>query len=186
MDYDPSGTYAPVASLEAIRIFFAYASSQKLIVEGGVVSNAYLYEKIDYPVYIKQPTNLNGKEEMPGYFCRLLKPMYGIKQTARIQGSLVIETFVSYGFEESVTEERVLFLNSEMSLVVTCTVVDGLELTSEALSLLKAFKQRLSSCFDVKSLGKLSTFISWEIAQGPSGRSICNSDIFEIYCPSTE
>lgn len=73
VDYNPSGTYAPVASHEAIRILFADASSHNLIVEKGDVSNSYLYGKIDYPVYIEQQTNTSGEEEMPGHFCMLLK-----------------------------------------------------------------------------------------------------------------
>lgn len=61
VDFDPSGTYAPVAPHEAIRILFAHAASNHLIVEEEDVSNAYLYEKNDCHVYFDQPTDSTGK-----------------------------------------------------------------------------------------------------------------------------
>lgn len=52
--FEKFGTYAPVASHEAIRIIIAYVASNDLIVEGRDVANAYLYGKIDYQVIIEQ------------------------------------------------------------------------------------------------------------------------------------
>lgn len=42
IDFDPHGTYYPVASHEAVGNIFAYAALNDSIVEGGDVANAYL------------------------------------------------------------------------------------------------------------------------------------------------
>lgn len=60
IDFDPSNIYAPVASHEAIRTLLAIAAANGLIVEGGDVSNAYLYGDIDVPIFMEQPTDSTG------------------------------------------------------------------------------------------------------------------------------
>lgn len=79
IDFDSFGTYAPVASHEAVRILFSHAASNDIIVEGGDVANAYLYGEIDYQFSIEKPTNSAGCEEMPDQVCVLSKSMYGTK-----------------------------------------------------------------------------------------------------------
>ncbi|GJY12341.1 retrovirus-related pol polyprotein from transposon TNT 1-94 [Tanacetum coccineum] len=53
IDYDE--VFAPVARLEAIRIFLAFASYKGLIVYQMDVKSAFLYGKIDEEVYVSQP-----------------------------------------------------------------------------------------------------------------------------------
>ncbi|GJV69231.1 putative ribonuclease H-like domain-containing protein, partial [Tanacetum coccineum] len=53
IDYDE--VFAPVARLEAIRIFLAFASYMGLIVYQMDVKSAFLYGKIDEEVYVSQP-----------------------------------------------------------------------------------------------------------------------------------
>ncbi|GJX64297.1 copia protein [Tanacetum coccineum] len=53
IDYDE--VFAPVARLEAIRIFLAYASYMGFIVYQMDVKSAFLYGKIDEEVYVSQP-----------------------------------------------------------------------------------------------------------------------------------
>lgn len=173
VDFDPSGTHAPVASHEAVRILFAHAASNDLIVEGGDVANAYLYGKIDCHVYIEQPTDSTGKEHAPGHVCVLMKSMYGIRQAGRIWGSLLVEKLDLWGFKHSTTDERLLFLSVGSSFVLLVIVVDDLAFSSNSPELLADFKDRLSATFDVKFFGELKSFIGWDIQQGPDGLSVC-------------
>ncbi|GJZ48201.1 putative ribonuclease H-like domain-containing protein [Tanacetum coccineum] len=53
IDYDE--VFAPVARLEAIRIFLAFASYMGFIVYQMDVKSAFLYGKIDEEVYVSQP-----------------------------------------------------------------------------------------------------------------------------------
>ncbi|GJW37600.1 putative ribonuclease H-like domain-containing protein [Tanacetum coccineum] len=55
IDYDE--VFAPVARLEAIRIFLAFASYMGFIVYQMDVKSAFLYGKIDEEVYVSQPPN---------------------------------------------------------------------------------------------------------------------------------
>ncbi|GJU60175.1 putative ribonuclease H-like domain-containing protein [Tanacetum coccineum] len=53
IDYDE--VFAPVARIEAIRIFLAFASYMGFMVYQMDVKSAFLYGKIDEEVYVKQP-----------------------------------------------------------------------------------------------------------------------------------
>ncbi|GJU29935.1 retrovirus-related pol polyprotein from transposon TNT 1-94 [Tanacetum coccineum] len=57
IDYDE--TFAPVARLEAIRIFFAFATYMNFIVDQMDVKSVFLNGKLKEEVYVKQP--LGGK-----------------------------------------------------------------------------------------------------------------------------
>lgn len=171
-DFDPFTTYAPVASHEGIRILLAYAAARRLIVEGGDVSNAYLFGDIDCPVYIEQPTNSTGLKERHGYVCQLLKSMYGIKQAGRIWGSLLLTTLQRWNFQQAVSDERVLFKQEESHFILLIIVVDDFAFLSNSPAFLAAFKDQLQSTFDVKYFGSLKTFIGWEITQHENGIGI--------------
>lgn len=175
VDFNPYATYAPVASHEAARILFSYATSNGLIVEGGDVANAYLYGQIEYQFHIEQPTDSTGKVEAPGHVCRLLKSMYGIRQAGRIWGSLLVEKLVHWGFKKSTTHSRLLLLSIGTNFVILIIVVDDLAFVSNSPRLLADFKDRLSSNFDVKFFGELRTFIGWEIRQDSGKLTACKS-----------
>ena len=171
-DFDPTSTYAPVASHESIRLLLGLAAHEHLIVEGGDVSNAYLYGKIDFPVIMEQPTNSSCKEAMPNHVCELLKSMYGSKRAGKIWGSLLCETLLSWGFKQSLIDPRVFYKSVKQEFIIVVVVVDDLDFASSSTNLLDYFKKRLQATFDVKLFGSLRTFVGWEITQNDDGIAI--------------
>nr|GEX68771.1 retrovirus-related Pol polyprotein from transposon TNT 1-94 [Tanacetum cinerariifolium] len=80
IDYD--GTFAPVARLEAIKIFLAFATYMNFIVYQMGVKSAFLNGKLKAEVYVKQPLCFESSE-FPNHVCKLDKALYGLKQTSR-------------------------------------------------------------------------------------------------------
>nr|GFA60531.1 retrovirus-related Pol polyprotein from transposon TNT 1-94 [Tanacetum cinerariifolium] len=60
IDYDEA--FAPVARIEAIRIFLAYASFMGFTVYQMDVKSAFLYGTIDEEVYVMQPPRFKDPE----------------------------------------------------------------------------------------------------------------------------
>nr|GEU52542.1 ribonuclease H-like domain-containing protein [Tanacetum cinerariifolium] len=60
IDYDE--VFAPVARIEAIRLFLAYASFMGFIVYQMDVKSAFLYSTIDEEVYVMQPLGFHDPE----------------------------------------------------------------------------------------------------------------------------
>ncbi|GKA59886.1 retrovirus-related pol polyprotein from transposon TNT 1-94 [Tanacetum coccineum] len=79
---DDDETFAPVARLEAIRIFLAFATYMNFIVYQMDVKSAFLNGKLKEEVYVKQPSGFE-RSEFPNHVYKLDKALYGIKQASR-------------------------------------------------------------------------------------------------------
>ncbi|KAI3757561.1 hypothetical protein L6452_05102 [Arctium lappa] len=87
IDYDE--TFAPVARLEAIRLFLAYAVYKDFIVYQMDVKSAFLNGKLNEEVYVEQPPGFYDPKH-PNYVYKLDKALYGLKQAPRAcQGKYV-------------------------------------------------------------------------------------------------
>ncbi|GKA11788.1 retrovirus-related pol polyprotein from transposon TNT 1-94 [Tanacetum coccineum] len=80
IDYDE--TFALVARMEAIRIFFSFATYMNFKVYQMDVKSAFLNGKVKEEVYVKQPPGFESSE-FPNYVCKLDKALYGLKQAPR-------------------------------------------------------------------------------------------------------
>nr|GEV56911.1 putative ribonuclease H-like domain-containing protein [Tanacetum cinerariifolium] len=80
IDYDE--VFAPVARIEAIRLFLAFASYTGFMVYQMDVKSAFFYGEIEEEVYVTQP---NGFEDPhnPKHVYRVVKALYGLHQAPR-------------------------------------------------------------------------------------------------------
>ncbi|KAI3797395.1 hypothetical protein L1987_32651 [Smallanthus sonchifolius] len=83
IDYDE--VFAPVARLEAIRIFLAYVASKSFTVYQMDVKSAFLYGKIGEEVYVRQPPGFVDPSH-PDKVFKLDKALYGLHQAPRAWG----------------------------------------------------------------------------------------------------
>ncbi|GJW57577.1 retrovirus-related pol polyprotein from transposon TNT 1-94 [Tanacetum coccineum] len=79
-DYDE--TFAPVARMESIQIFLAFATYMNFKVYQMDVKSAFLNGKLKEEVYVKQPPGFESSE-FPDYVYKLDKALYGLKQALR-------------------------------------------------------------------------------------------------------
>ncbi|GKD80325.1 copia protein, partial [Tanacetum coccineum] len=80
IDYDE--VFAPVAMIEATRLFLAYASFKDFIVYQMDVKSAFLYGKIEEEVYVCQPSGFEDPE-FPDRVYKVEKALYGLHQAPR-------------------------------------------------------------------------------------------------------
>nr|GEW84017.1 putative ribonuclease H-like domain-containing protein [Tanacetum cinerariifolium] len=80
IDYDE--VFAPVARIEAIRLFLAYASFMGFIVYQMDVKSAFLYGTIDEEVYVMQPLGFQDPA-FPAKVYKVEKAMYRLHQAPR-------------------------------------------------------------------------------------------------------
>ncbi|GJT49877.1 retrovirus-related pol polyprotein from transposon TNT 1-94 [Tanacetum coccineum] len=80
MDYDE--VFAPVARIEAIRLFLAYASFKDFVVYQMDVKSAFLYGKIEEEVYVCQPLGFEDPE-FPDRVYKVEKALYGLHQAPK-------------------------------------------------------------------------------------------------------
>ncbi|GKD06098.1 putative ribonuclease H-like domain-containing protein [Tanacetum coccineum] len=80
MDYDE--VFAPVARIEAICLFLAYASFMGFIMYQMVVKSAFLYGTIEDEVYVCQPLGFEDPQ-FPNKVYKVEKALYGLHQAPR-------------------------------------------------------------------------------------------------------
>ena len=76
IDYDE--TYAPVARLEAIRMFLAYAAHKKFKVFQMDVKSTFLNGELKEEVFVEQPPGFVDPR-YPDHVYKLDKALYGLK-----------------------------------------------------------------------------------------------------------
>ncbi|GJY97231.1 retrovirus-related pol polyprotein from transposon TNT 1-94 [Tanacetum coccineum] len=88
-DYDE--VFSPVAIIEAIRLFLAYASFKYFVVYQMDVKSVFLYEKIEEEVYVCQPPRFEDPD-FPDRVYKVEKALCGLHQAHRAW----YETFLTY------------------------------------------------------------------------------------------
>ncbi|GJX40605.1 putative ribonuclease H-like domain-containing protein [Tanacetum coccineum] len=94
IDYDE--VFAPVARIEAIRLFLAFASYMGFMVYQMDVKSAFLYGEIDEEVYVTQPKGFEDPFH-PKHVYRVVKALYGLHQAPRAWEFLLVALNVPTG-----------------------------------------------------------------------------------------
>ncbi|GJY61745.1 retrovirus-related pol polyprotein from transposon TNT 1-94 [Tanacetum coccineum] len=123
IDYDE--TFAPVAIMEAIRIFLAFSTYMKFKVYPMDVKSAFLNGKLKEEVYVKQPPRFESSEFLD-YVCKLDKALYGRKQAPRVYVDDIIFGSTSYKFCNRF--EKLMTKKFEMSMMGELTYFLGLQI----------------------------------------------------------
>ncbi|GJU43924.1 retrovirus-related pol polyprotein from transposon TNT 1-94 [Tanacetum coccineum] len=97
IDFEES--YAPVARLEAVRLFIAYAAHKSFIVYQMDVKTAFLYGPLKEEVYVNQPDGFVDPYH-PDQVYHLKKTLYGLKQAPRLWYDELSNFLVSKGFSK--------------------------------------------------------------------------------------
>ncbi|GKG09696.1 copia protein, partial [Tanacetum coccineum] len=74
--------FAPVARIEAIRLFLAYASFKDFVVYKMDVKSKFLYGKIEEEVYVCQPSGFKDPEFLDRVY-KVEKALYGLHQAPK-------------------------------------------------------------------------------------------------------
>nr|GEW21804.1 uncharacterized mitochondrial protein AtMg00810-like [Tanacetum cinerariifolium] len=98
IDYEE--VFAPVARIEAIRLFLAYASFMGFMVYQMDVKSAFLYVTIEKNVYVCQPLGFEEPDH-PDKVYKVVKALYGLHQAPRAcQDKYVPEILRKFGLTD--------------------------------------------------------------------------------------
>ncbi|GJZ53483.1 retrovirus-related pol polyprotein from transposon TNT 1-94, partial [Tanacetum coccineum] len=92
IDFEES--FAPVARLDAIRIFFAFAAHMNMIVYQMDVKTTFLNGILREEVYVSQPDGFVDQDN-PNHVYKLKKSLYGLKQAPRAWYDLLSKFLLS-------------------------------------------------------------------------------------------
>jgi hypothetical protein len=107
VDFDE--TFAPTAGKSTIRAFLALAAAQGMHLHQMDVTTAFLYGFVDKEIYMRQPP---GHEDGSGRVCKLIRSLYGVKQTPRISLERLKTALVRFGFTISQRDPSLFILSA--------------------------------------------------------------------------
>ncbi|GJX43608.1 putative ribonuclease H-like domain-containing protein [Tanacetum coccineum] len=111
IDYDE--VFAPVARIEAIRLFLAFASYMGFTVYQMDVKSAFLYGTIEEEVYVHQPPGFVDHAH-PNKVYKVIKALYGLHQAPRAWYETLSSFLMENGFRRG-TIDKTLFIKKKNS-----------------------------------------------------------------------
>ncbi|KAJ9539173.1 hypothetical protein OSB04_031906 [Centaurea solstitialis] len=166
IDYDE--TFAPVARIEAIQIFLAYAAHKNIKVFQMDVKYAFLNGVLHEEVYIEQPEGFVDPD-FPDHVCILDKALYGLKQAPRAWYETFTNHLLSKGFERG-TIDTTLFLKKEGDdLLLVQIYVDDIIFGSTNPELCTKFSKIMETEFEMSMMGELNFFLGIQVKQNLDG-----------------
>ncbi|GJZ59070.1 putative ribonuclease H-like domain-containing protein [Tanacetum coccineum] len=110
INYDE--VFAPVARIEAIRLFLAYASFMGFIVYQMDVKSAFLYGTIKEEVYVCQPPGFEDLQ-FPNKVYKVEKALYGLHQAPRAWYETLSTYLLENGFRRGLIDKTLFIKKSK-------------------------------------------------------------------------
>ncbi|GJU53981.1 putative ribonuclease H-like domain-containing protein [Tanacetum coccineum] len=166
IDYDE--VFAPVARIEAIRLFLAYASFKDFVVYQMDVKSAFLYGKIEEEVYICQPPGFEDPD-FPDRVYKVEKALYGLHQAPRAWYETLSTYLLDNGFHRGKIDKTLFIRRDKGDILLVQVYIDDIIFGSTKKSLCTEFKKMMHKKFQMSSMGELTFFLGLQVKQKEDG-----------------
>ncbi|GJS04411.1 retrovirus-related pol polyprotein from transposon TNT 1-94 [Tanacetum coccineum] len=158
IDFEES--FAPVARLEAIRLFIAHAASMNMVIFQMDVKTAFLNGELNEVVYVSQPEGFVDPEH-PSHVYRLKKALYGLKQAPRAWYDKLSAFLIKSGFTKGVVDPTLFTRKTGKHLLLVQIYVDDIIFASTNPKACKLFAFEMNSTFKMSLIGQMSSFLGY-------------------------
>ncbi|GJU19173.1 retrovirus-related pol polyprotein from transposon TNT 1-94 [Tanacetum coccineum] len=166
IDFEES--FAPVARIEAIRIFIANAATKNMIIYQMDVKTAFLNGDLQEEVFVSQPEGFEDQEN-PTHVYRLKKALYGLKQAPRAWYDTLSKFLMANNFFKGAVDPTLFTRKSGKHILLVQIYVDDIIFASTDLNACNIFSKEMSSKFQMSMMGQMSFFLGLQISQSPGG-----------------
>ncbi|KAI3744682.1 hypothetical protein L1987_57771 [Smallanthus sonchifolius] len=171
IDYEE--VFSPVAHLEAIRIFLAYASYKNFKVFQMDVKTTFLYGKIKEEVCVCQPPGFEETNH-PHHVYKLDKDMYGLHQAPRAWYATLTEHLLANGYSRGTIDQTLFLKIMGDDLILVQIYVDDIIFGSTNDALCKEFEEVMK----MNSMGEMAFFLGLQVKQSDDGNLIHQAKYF--------
>ncbi|GJS17673.1 putative ribonuclease H-like domain-containing protein [Tanacetum coccineum] len=166
IDYDE--VFAPVARIEAIRLFLAYASFKDFVVYQMDVKSAFLYGKIEEEVYVCQPLGFEDPE-FPDKVYKVEKALYGLHQAPRAWYETLSTYLLDNRFQRGQIDKTLFIKRIKSDILLVQVYVDDIIFGSTKKELCTDFEKLMHKKFQMSSIGELTFFLGLQVTQKDDG-----------------
>nr|GEV61789.1 hypothetical protein [Tanacetum cinerariifolium] len=179
IDFEES--FAPVARMEAIRIFLAYAAHKGFTMYQMDVKTAFLHGSLKKDVYVCQPEGFIDVDYLSHVY-KLKKSLYGLKQAPRAWYDKLSTFLLQNEFSKGTIDPTLFTRRFNDDILVVQVYVDDIIFGSTDPRYATLFFDLMKSHFEMSMMGEMTFFLSLQVNQSPSGIFINQSKYaHEIY-----
>ncbi|GKA49971.1 retrovirus-related pol polyprotein from transposon TNT 1-94 [Tanacetum coccineum] len=161
-------SFAPIARLEAIWLFVAYAAHKSFPIYQMDVNTTFLNGPLKEEVYFNQPDGFVDPYH-PDEVYRLKKALYGLKQALRAWYDELSNFLVSKGFSKGSIDPTMFIIKYGDDILLVQIYVDDIIFGSTNPKPSKKFEKLMQSKFEMSIMGELKFFLGIQIHQSPCG-----------------
>ncbi|GJR61385.1 retrovirus-related pol polyprotein from transposon TNT 1-94 [Tanacetum coccineum] len=166
IDFEES--FAPVARIEAIRIFIANAASKNMTIYQMDVKTAFLNGDLQEEVFVSQPEGFEDPD-YPTHVYRLKKALYGLKQAPRAWYDTLSKFLMVNKFYKGAVDPTLFTRKSGKHILLVQIYVDDIIFASTDHNACNIFSKEMSSKFQMSMMGQMTFFLGLQISQSPGG-----------------
>ncbi|GJW98301.1 retrovirus-related pol polyprotein from transposon TNT 1-94 [Tanacetum coccineum] len=161
-------SFAPVARIEAIRIFIANAASKNMTIYQMDVKTTFLNGELKEEVYVSQPEGFVDPDH-PTHVYRLKKALYGLKQAPRAWYDTLSWFLLDNKFSKGAVDPTLFTRKTGKHILLVQIYVDDIIFASTDPKACDIFSNEMSSKFQMSMMGQMSFFLGLQVSQNPGG-----------------
>jgi hypothetical protein len=163
---DYTETFAPTVRTDTLRIFLAMVAANDLECRQYDVKNAFTESSLKERIYLAPP---KGITVTPGLSLRVLRSLYGLKQSARDWNTLCKNELKKLGFIQSLADPCLFIHQRGITLLV---YVDDIAAAAKKTADLTWFFDNFRQRFNTKDLGEISKILGMRITRNRQKREL--------------
>ncbi|GJS52235.1 gag-pol polyprotein [Tanacetum coccineum] len=151
-------SFAPVARLEAVRIFVAYASHKNFPIFQMDVKMAFLNGPLKEEVFVCQPNGFVDPN-FPNHVYRLKKSLYGLKQGPRAWYDKLLSFLIKHHFTKGIVDQTLFTRRHGDDILLVQIYVDDIIFGLTKPDFSKRFAKLMKDNFEMSMIGEMKFFL---------------------------
>nr|GEU51153.1 hypothetical protein [Tanacetum cinerariifolium] len=162
IDYDE--TFAPVARIEAIRLFLAYAGHKDFTVFQMDVKTAFLNGILKEEVYVGQLPGFDSKQ-YPDHVYALEKALYGLKQAPWAWYNVLSKFLIDSGFQKGSIDTTLFIKKKGKHIMLIQIYVDDIIFGSTNPKYCTKISKLMVKHFEMSMMGEIKFSLGLQVNQ---------------------
>nr|GEV83345.1 hypothetical protein [Tanacetum cinerariifolium] len=143
--------FAPVARIESIRLFLAYASFMGFMVYQMEVKSDFLYGTIEEEVYVCQHLGFEDPYYLDKVY-KVVKALYGLHQAPKAWYETLANYLLENGFHRGKIDQTLFIKKQKCDILLVQVYVDDIIFDSTNKDLCKGFEKLMKDKFQMSSM----------------------------------
>nr|GEY86042.1 copia protein [Tanacetum cinerariifolium] len=150
-------SFAPVARIEAIRIFIENAAHKNMTIFQMDVKTEFINGELKEKVYVSQPERFVDQDN-PSHVYKLKKALHGLKQAPHAWYGMLSRFLISQHFSKGAVDSTLFTQKARNDLLPVQIYVDDIIFASTNTAICNEFANSMTTKFKMSMMGKCHSF----------------------------